>query len=95
MGENIICKRKWHYINKNNNFTGFYPEMVKIITEVINVLDPKVKTIFNDEIRDKVNRFKNLMGRLQSVELIHRRYPGYRDENIKHRKRLIDGLYQL
>lgn len=87
LGENIICKRKWHYINKDNDFTGFYPEMVNIITEAINVVDPKVKAIFNDEItiiftnnehittysfvsnrshykidiKDKVNRFKNLM----------------------------------
>jgi len=88
MGNNIICKRKWHYINKDTNFTSFYPEMVKIITETINVVDPTVKPVFNDEItivftnndhittysfksnrtqykidiKDKVNRFKNLIG---------------------------------
>jgi hypothetical protein len=88
MGNNIICKRKWHYINTNNDFSSYYEEMVKIITESINVIDPAVKTIFNDEItivitnnervttytfksnrsnykidiKDKVNRFKNLIG---------------------------------
>lgn len=88
MGDNIICKRKWHYINTNNDFSGFYPEMVKIITDAINVVDPADKAFFTDEItivftnnediktftfmskrgqykidiKDKVNRFKNLMG---------------------------------
>jgi hypothetical protein len=90
MGDNIICKRKWHYINKDHDFTGFYPEMVKIIKDNINAntLDRNYKDVFNDDItiiftnnedvttytfmsvrytykidiKDKVNRFKNLMG---------------------------------
>lgn len=88
MGNNIICKRKWHYINTNNDFTGFYPEMIQIVKDNINVINIKNKTVFTDDItivftnnedvatyifvsnrnqykidiKDKVNRFKNLMG---------------------------------
>lgn len=90
MGNNIICKRKWHYINTNNDFSSYYEEMVKIIKDNINAntLDRNHKEVFNDEItiiftnnenvetftfmsiryqykidiKDKVNRFKNLMG---------------------------------
>lgn len=50
MGENIICKRKWHYSNENNDFTPFYPEIVKSITDAVNVIEPQHKKVFNDEI---------------------------------------------
>jgi len=48
----------------------------------------------------KVSKFMeqlicNHVSRVQTVELIHTRYPGYRNDMEKIRKRKIDELYQL
>jgi len=134
MGENIICKRKWHYINKDNDFTGFYPEMVKIVTEAVNGAEPNYKsmfkgdvTMFKDEItiiftnnehistysfvsnrpnykidiKDKVNRFKNLMGikekttfvpPVYETPVVIKTYSIFKKRLFRSDKLIIDGL---